>query len=476
MTADTERQHSPSCCHCVARLKTWSWGTPHSPPAPGVPRVGTEARAGSHSPSGERQCHSHRQPETPRSPMGHGGRPGRVRGGENGEEEISGEEEIGGGERMFLTISKCTPGSKTGKCGLGVGRAGRAGRGRGREQPLPPAETPSRPPAASVPGNQELLTPAQSAAHPGGTGTRHFCPVPPSSICSAGLRQVTALPGQGDNTQFPGKPRDGAPGSGRPAWQRLSPVRQSVLCQWLRRSMHHAGASLGLAVDGQRETGTRRPWGWDPFPEPPALGASASPCAVHTGPGSRHSPAWARVMAEPSSLTKNMSRGKSTGCCSWHIPSAPPGDTTVTAPHCWLSPPPGPSSCGFSLSLPRGHRDMTPGAGAPRSVLSPVPSHGATASHKALPPPLPDRHKQTPGKPGWRRQEVLPTDKTNKAVKQRTGFAPHLAPLPAGSRGWQPYGSSRALGLGARQHGNRQRWKPSCRRIFKSNVPCKSSG
>lgn len=175
---DTERQHSPSCCHCVVCGRgrqhmpagtgntglggPSAWSPQRGYPAPAHDPPGTQRLGPGHTArAGSGDAAATGSQRHPTAPAGRGEKPGRERGGENGEEEIS------GGERMFLTISKHTP--------AGWEQAGQAG-GQSGEQPLPPAETPSRPPAASLPGNWELLTPTQRASHPGGTGDAALLP------------------------------------------------------------------------------------------------------------------------------------------------------------------------------------------------------------------------------------------------------------------------------------------------------------
>lgn len=119
-----------------------------------------------------------------------------------------------------------------------------------------------------------------------------------------------------------------------------------------------------------------------------------SPCMAHPSPGSWHIPAWACL------TNKHKVRPEHRPPRHLH-----PSDATVTIPCCCLSPWPDPvwecGNMGWEHLCSIWHH-WSPWA----HPVAQLQCHGATMSCERF--TLFHWHKQTPGKPGWRRQEVLP--------------------------------------------------------------------
>lgn len=185
---------------------------------------------------------------------------------------------------MFLTISKRASGSETGKCGLGAGRAGRAGSRARRGAALSPGRAthpcvPEQLPSASPREDRVPLTPKQSAAHPGDTGDAVLLP-------GESTRRLLGCTAAGHGTSRAGRghpiPRGSPGGAGsrlgaggvavRVAGGAVGALMVAPVLRAPRGSISGSGLQVGEA---RREPRGHRDG--TPSPEPPALGASASP-------------------------------------------------------------------------------------------------------------------------------------------------------------------------------------------------------
>lgn len=197
--------------------------------------------------------------------------PGQQRGGKKEEEET------GGGERMFLTISKCAPGSEMGKCRLGAGRAG-----SGVRHPRVPEQLPS----ASLREDGTTLTPKQSAAHSGDTGDAALLPGASTwrllGCTVAGHSASRAGSGHPIPTGCPG---DGGSrlGGGSMTVPLTGGAVGGLMVLWC--SMHHTAASPGLACGWAKQDGNHEAAGLGPLPGAPGAGSKRIPQAVHAGAG-----------------------------------------------------------------------------------------------------------------------------------------------------------------------------------------------